>query len=45
MKPMAAVSTNEIVRYTAKNIAMKHVDMLTATSKGIALEAMKMQFE
>jgi hypothetical protein len=41
MKPMAAVSTNEIVRYTAKNIAMNHVDMLTATSKGIALEAMK----
>ena len=41
MKPMASVSTNEIVRYTAKNIAMNHVDMLTATSKGIALEAMK----
>ena len=41
MKPMAAVSTNEIVRYTAKNVVMNNVDMLTATSKGIALEAMK----
>ncbi len=38
---MAAVSTNEIARYTAKNIVMNNVDMLTATSKGIALEAMK----
>ena len=41
MKPMASVNTNEIVRYTAKNISMNHVDMLTATSKGIALEALK----
>ena len=41
MKPMATISTSEIARYTAKNIAMNHVDMLTATSKGIALEAMK----
>ena len=41
MKPIAAVSTNEIVRYTAKNIAMNNVDMITATSKGMALEAMK----
>ena len=41
MKPMAAVSTNEIVRYTAKHISMNHVDMLTATSKGFALEALK----
>ena len=41
MKPMARVCTNEIVRYTAKNIAMNHVDMFTATSKGMALEAMK----
>lgn len=41
MRQMATVSTNEIARYTAKNIVMNHVDMLTATSKGIALEAMK----
>lgn len=38
---MATVSTNEIVRYTAKNITMNNVDLFTATSKGMALEAMK----
>lgn len=38
---MTSVSTNEIARYTAKNIVMNHVDMFTATAKGIALEAMK----
>lgn len=41
MKQIAALSTNEIARYAAKNIVMNHVDMLTATSKGIALETMK----
>ena len=41
MKPMAAVSTNEIVRYTAKNMAMNHVDLISATAKGIELEMMK----
>ena len=41
MKQMAIVSTNEIVRYTAKNITMNNVDLFTATSKGMALEAMK----
>lgn len=41
MKQIAAVSTNEIARFAAKNIVMNHVDMLTATSKGIALETMK----
>ena len=41
MKQIATVSTNEIARYTAKNVVMNHVDMLTATSKGIALETMK----
>ena len=41
MKQIAAVSTNEIVRYSVKNVVMNHVDMLTATSKGIALETMK----
>ena len=41
MKKIAAVSTNEIARYAAKNIVMNNVDMLTATSKGIALETMK----
>jgi hypothetical protein len=41
MKQIAAVNTNEIARFAAKNIVMNHVDMLTATSKGIALETMK----
>ena len=41
MKQMATVSTDEIVRYTAKNITMNNVDLFTATSKGMALEAMK----
>ena len=41
MKQIAAVSTNEIVRYSVKNVVMNHVDMITATSKGLALEAMK----
>ncbi|MBQ3539856.1 MAG: hypothetical protein IJA46_08555 [Bacteroidaceae bacterium] len=38
---MATVSANEIVRYTAKNITINNVDLFTATSKGMALEAMK----
>lgn len=38
---MATVSANEIARYTAKNIAVNNVDVFTATSKGMALEAMK----
>ena len=41
MKQIATVSTNEIARISAKNIVLNHVDMLTATSKGIALETMK----
>ena len=41
MKQIAAVSTNEIARYAAKNVVMNHVDMLTSVSKGIALETMK----
>ena len=41
MKQIAPVSTNEIVRYSVKNVVMNNVDMLTATSKGIALEIMK----
>lgn len=41
MKQIATVSTKEIARYAAKNIVMNNVDMLTATSKGIALETMK----
>lgn len=41
MKQIAALSTNEIARYAAKNVVMNHVDMITATSKGMALEAMK----
>ena len=41
MKQMEAVNTSEITRYTVKNIIMNHVDMLTASSKGIQLEVMK----
>ena len=41
MKPMTTVNTNEIARYTVKNMTMNNVDIYTATSKGIALEAMK----
>ena len=41
MKQMSAVSTNEIARYAAKNIVVNNVDILSATSKGIALETMK----
>lgn len=41
MRQMTTMSTSEIARYTAKNIVMNNVDMFTATSKGIALEAMK----
>ena len=41
MKKIAALSTNEIARYAAKNIVMNNVDMLTSVSKGIALETMK----
>ena len=41
MKQIAALSTIEIARYTAKNIVMNNVDMLTSVSKGIALETMK----
>ena len=32
MKQIAALSTNEIARYAAKNVVMNHVDMITATS-------------
>lgn len=45
MKQLASVSTNEIARYAAKNIVMNNVDMLTATSKGIALETMKRRMQ
>ena len=41
MKQIAAVSTTEITRYSAKNIILNHVDVFTATSKGLALESMK----
>ncbi len=41
MKQIAELSTNEIARYAVKNIVLNHVDMITATSKGLALEAMK----
>ena len=41
MKKIAALSTNEIVRYTVKNVVMNNCDTLTATSKAIELETMK----
>ena len=41
MKQSAAVSTNEIVRYSVKNVVRNNSDMLTATSKAIELETMK----
>lgn len=41
MRQIAAVSANEIVRFTVKNVVMNNSDMLTATSKGIELETMK----
>lgn len=41
MKQIAAVSTNEIVRYSVKNVVKNNSDMLTATSKAIELETMK----
>lgn len=41
MKPMATINTNEVIRYTAKNMLMNHSDMLTSTSKAIELETMK----
>ena len=37
MKQMATVSRKEIARYAVKNIVMNIVDMLTATSKVLAL--------
>ena len=41
MKQIAAVCTNEIVRYSVKNVVKNNSDMLTATSKAIELETMK----
>lgn len=41
MRQIAAVSANEIVRFTVKNVVINNSDMLTATSKGIELETMK----
>lgn len=41
MKQMAALSTNEIARYAAKNIVMNGSDSITAISKAAELETMK----
>ena len=35
------IRTSEVARYAAKNVVVNGSDMLTATSKGIALETMK----
>lgn len=41
MKTMAQLSTDAIARYTAKNVVLNNTDMITAVSKGLALETMK----
>ena len=41
MKQIAAVNTNEIARYAAKNVVYNNMDVLSSVSKGIALETMK----
>lgn len=41
MKQIAALSTNEIARYAAKNIVMNGSDTITAISKAAELETMK----
>lgn len=41
MKQIAKVSTNEIIRYSVKNVVKNSSDMLTAASKAIELETMK----
>ena len=41
MKQIAALSTNEIARYAAKNIVMNGSDSITAISKAAELETMK----
>ena len=41
MRQISVVSANEVARYVVKNIVLNHVDVFTATSKGIQLEAMK----
>ena len=41
MKQISNISTNEITRYTIKNVVRNSSDMLTATSKAIELETMK----
>ena len=41
MRQIAALSTNEIVRYSVKNIVMNNSDTITAISKAAELETMK----
>ena len=41
MKQIQPVSTNEIARYTTKNLVMNNSDVLTASAKAIELETMK----
>lgn len=41
MKKIAALSTNEIVRYAVKNLVKNNSDNMTAISKAVELEAMK----
>lgn len=41
MKAITNINTNEVVRYAINNIATNNLDIFSATSKGIALAAMK----
>lgn len=41
MKQIAAVNTNEIIRYSVNNIVKNNMDVISSVSKGIALEQMK----
>ncbi len=41
MKQIAKVNTNEIVRYSVKNIVKNNSDVMTATAKAMELETMK----
>ncbi len=41
MQQIAALSTNEIARISAKNVVMNNMDVISSVSKGLALESMK----
>ena len=41
MRQISALNSNEIVRYTVKNVVKNNSDVMTASSKAIELETMK----